>query len=88
MRTEPMKLKTETTRREFAQISTGALLGTLLTDKGFAENPMNPDICIYGANASGIMAAVAASKSGVIPSVVLETHSTSQKFESDRNLCL
>ena len=59
-----MPLKTETTRREFAQISTGALLGTLLTDKVFAENPMNPDICIYGANASGIMAAVAAVKEG------------------------
>jgi hypothetical protein len=32
--------------------------------------------------------AIAASKSGVIPNVVLEIHSTSQKFESDRNLCL
>jgi hypothetical protein len=58
---------TETSRRNFIRLTGGTLAGSLLPDLAFANDPEiagSPDICIYGATASGIMAAVAAHRHG------------------------
>jgi len=59
-----MTTNSETTRRDFIRLTGGVLAGTLLPNFAFAENVNSPDVCIYGATASGIMAAVAAAREG------------------------
>ena len=60
----PMPSNIATSRRDFIQLSGGVLLGTLLPDLSLIASAEKPDVCIYGATASGIMAAVAATKEG------------------------
>ena len=52
------------TRRDFLLLAGGALTGTMLPNFAFAENFDALDVCVYGATASGIMAAVAAKREG------------------------
>ena len=54
----------ETTRREFIRAGGGMLLGSLLPCTAFAGDVESPEVCVYGATASGIMAAVAAAREG------------------------
>ncbi len=53
-----------THRRDFLRITTTSLVSSLLPWRGYAAETEQPDICIYAATASGIMAAVAATKEG------------------------
>ncbi len=53
-----------THRRNFLRITTTSLVSSLLPWRGDAAETEQPDICIYAATASGIMAAVAATKEG------------------------
>ncbi|MEX1114138.1 MAG: FAD-dependent oxidoreductase [Akkermansiaceae bacterium] len=59
-----MKHHIETSRRNFFRLSGGVLLGSWLPGIAAAEETMTPDVCVYGATASGIMAAVAAAREG------------------------
>jgi len=52
------------TRRRFTGFAGSSLALSLLPSFGFAADADVPDICIYGATASGIMAAVAAKREG------------------------
>lgn len=52
--------KTKTNRRAFTKASSGVLLGSLLPEIVLAENVEGVDICVYGATASGIAAAIGA----------------------------
>ena len=54
----------KTTRRNFLRLTGGGLLGSTLADFARAENFETADVCVYGATASGIMAAVAAKREG------------------------
>ncbi len=54
----------QNSRRNFIRLSGGLLLGSVLPGLASAESEMTPDICVYGATASGIMAAVAAAREG------------------------
>lgn len=53
-----------THRRDFLRCASTSLLGVALTWQSNAEEAGQVDVCIYGANASGIMAAVSATKEG------------------------
>ena len=64
MKTIRAPFRIETTRREFIRATGGVLLGSVLPDMVFAENVEVADVCVYGATASGIMAAVAAVREG------------------------
>jgi hypothetical protein len=59
-----MKHQIETSRRDFLRLSGGVLLGTWLPGIASAAETETPDICVYGATASGIMAAIAAAREG------------------------
>ncbi|MCX8511267.1 MAG: FAD-dependent oxidoreductase, partial [Chthoniobacteraceae bacterium] len=59
-----MTPKTQKTRRDFIRTSTGLLLGSLLSDIVLAENTESFDVCVYGATASGIAAALGAADAG------------------------
>jgi len=59
-----MTPKTQKTRRDFIRISSGMLLGSLLSDIVLAENTESFDVCVYGATASGIAAALGAADAG------------------------
>ncbi len=59
-----MPVAMTSTRRDFLRATSGVLLGGLLPEIAFADDAGSPDICIYGATASGIMAAVAAAREG------------------------
>ena len=49
------------TRRQFIATSVGA---QLCGSAGMGAEPADPDICVYGGTASGVMAAVTAAKQG------------------------
>ncbi len=53
-----------TTRRDFIRLSGGLFLSGRLPKSSAAESAADPDVCVYGATASGIMAAVAAAREG------------------------
>ena len=53
-----------TPRRDFLRFTSASLLGVALPWQSNASEPDQPDVCIYGATASGIMAAVAATTEG------------------------
>ena len=54
----------ETQRRDFIRLSGGAMLGASIATRVFSETVESPNVCVYGATASGIMAAIAASREG------------------------
>ena len=54
----------KTTRRNFIRLTGGIVIGSTLADFARAENFESADVCVYGATASGIMAAVAAKREG------------------------
>ena len=58
--TSPIK----TTRRDFIHTSGAALLGSLLTGEVLADEAGGFDVCVYGATASGIAAAMGAADGG------------------------
>ena len=53
-----------TSRRDFLHLSGTGVLGTLVPGMARAEDAGELDVCVYGATASGVMAAVAAKKEG------------------------
>ncbi len=59
-----MNLISNPTRRDFLRLSGGALLATALAEPALGKNDDTADVCVYCANASGIMAAVAAKREG------------------------
>ena len=59
-----MNLIFNPTRRDFLRLSGGALLATALAEPALGKNDDTADVCVYCANASGIMAAVAAKREG------------------------
>ncbi len=59
-----MTPRIKTTRREFIRASGGLLLTSLLPDIASAENIAGTDVCVYGATASGVAAAMGAADAG------------------------
>jgi FAD dependent oxidoreductase len=59
-----MTPKNKLTRRSFIHTSGGALFGSCLYDAGLAESRGSFDVCVYGATASGIAAAMGAADAG------------------------
>jgi len=57
-------LTPKTTRRDFIRASGGVLLGSLLPQSVFAQDVASADVCVYGATASGIAAALGAADAG------------------------
>jgi len=59
-----MTPKVKTSRRGFLRAAGGVLLGSLVPDIVSAENALSADVCVYGATASGIAAALGAADAG------------------------
>ena len=58
------RLSPNPTRRDFVRMAGAMLLGSVLAEGSSAAGVADPDVCVYGATASGIMAAVAAAREG------------------------
>jgi hypothetical protein len=59
-----MKPPIQSTRRDFIHASGAALLGSMLTESVGADESGGFDVCVYGATASGIAAAMGAADGG------------------------
>lgn len=70
MKSDPTKSGIQASRRDFIRISGGVLLGGFVPGIASAEEGRIPDVCVYGATASGIMAAVAAAREGATVVIV------------------
>lgn len=60
----------ELSRRQFAALGAGLVAGVAISDAQEPSLLKTVDVCVYGATASGIMAAVAASREGCAVIVV------------------